>query len=215
MIGSGGFFKLDFKNLAAAVWRGLLAFLLALSVGFVILLMLTRCNPVQAAEAANYDRYFKLYTKQIFNNEIDWHLIKAQAIAESGLNRYAISKKGAAGIMQLMPATSAELASRHQMPDLPFNPRANIRLGVLYNFELWQRYEQLSRFERTKMMLAAYNAGPTNIYKARSRTSNCNNWDGVAQMLPLVTGKYAQETIQYVDRVLWIYFHIEDHDGTN
>jgi soluble lytic murein transglycosylase-like protein len=60
----------------------------------------------------------------------------------------AVSVKGALGVMQLMPATAAELGVD------PTNPADNIRGGAMY------LRRQLDRFGSVPLALAAYNAGP-------------------------------------------------------
>jgi len=54
-------------------------------------------------------------------HQVDFALVKAVIRAESGFNPYAISRKGARGLMQLMPET----ASRMSVPNI-FSPRDNI-----------------------------------------------------------------------------------------
>jgi len=81
--------------------------------------------------------------------EIDPALIKAIIMAESGYNPKAISKKGAAGLMQLMPGTAEALG----VEDI-FNPEHNINGGVLYFKRLVDLFEG-----DVKLALAAYNAG--------------------------------------------------------
>lgn len=65
----------------------------------------------------------------------------------------ATSRKGAIGLMQIMPQTYAELRERYGLGDDPFEPRDNIMAGSAYLRELLDRYG-LAGF------LAAYNAGP-------------------------------------------------------
>ena len=79
--------------------------------------------------------------------------IRAVMQAESDHNPHAISPKGAMGLMQIMPATWAELRARHGLGDDPYDPRDNILAGSAYLAELHELYGSPG-------FLAAYNAGP-------------------------------------------------------
>lgn len=73
---------------------------------------------------------------------------------ESGGNARAVSRAGAIGLMQIMPATWAHLRSRYGLGADPFDVRDNIMAGAAYLREMHDRYGNASA------MLAAYNAGP-------------------------------------------------------
>ena len=84
---------------------------------------------------------------------LDPDLVNSVIHAESGFNPHAVSRKGAQGLMQLMPQT----ASRLGVGDA-FDPGANVEGGTRYLRELLQRYN----FDLIKA-LAAYNAGPQRV----------------------------------------------------
>jgi soluble lytic murein transglycosylase-like protein len=79
--------------------------------------------------------------------------IRAIMHLESARDPRAVSRKGAVGLMQIMPKTWAELRLRHQLGRDPYDPRDNILAGTAYLRELYDRYGSPG-------FLAAYNAGP-------------------------------------------------------
>lgn len=97
-------------------------------------------------------RHIHMYSK-IFN--LDKHLIKAIIMAESNFNPTAVSPKGAAGLMQLMPETARLVKVSNR-----FDPKQNIYGGIKYFRHLLDRFNQ-----NIVLALAAYNAGPENVAK--------------------------------------------------
>ena len=97
----------------------------------------------------------RLVTSSCEKHGVDPKLIMAVIQQESGFNQNAISKTGAQGLMQLMPATAKSLGVQNA-----FNPEQNIEGGVKYLKGL------LDRFHGNKILaLAAYNAGPNAVKK--------------------------------------------------
>jgi len=81
--------------------------------------------------------------------DVSASLVEAVIRAESAFNPWAVSRKGAQGLMQLMPQTASALGVRDS-----FNPRQNIEGGVRHLRYLIDRYPG-----NTALALAAYNAG--------------------------------------------------------
>lgn len=88
-------------------------------------------------------------------HEMDPALIKAIIMAESGHNPKAVSKRGAKGLMQLMPVTAKSLG----VEDV-FDPENNIKAGVVYFKKLLNQFNG-----DVKLALAAYNAGSKKVRK--------------------------------------------------
>lgn len=85
--------------------------------------------------------------------EVEPELIRAIIMAESSYNPKAVSKRGARGLMQLMPSTAKALGVEDS-----FNPEHNIHGGVRYFKQLLDRFGG-----DTRMALAAYNAGSRKV----------------------------------------------------
>lgn len=100
-------------------------------------------------------RYDRLIRETCQKYGVDSALVKAVIKAESDFNPYAVSKKGARGLMQLMPTTLKEL----KVYD-PFHPRDNINGGVRFLKQLLKRFNN-----DIPLTLAAYNAGAEIVEK--------------------------------------------------
>ena len=112
--------------------------------------------PIRYAKDSN--RFDHLISEFSGKYRVDFALIKAMIRAESGFNPYAVSRKGAKGLMQLMPGT----ALRMNVVDV-YNPKENIDGGVRYVKYL------LSLFNNDlRLSLAAYNAGENLVSELRT-----------------------------------------------
>ncbi len=110
-------------------------------------------------------------------------LVKAVIAAESRFDPDAVSRKGAQGLMQLMPTTASQLGVTDA-----FEADQNVRGGVRYLREMLDRYGDMAR------ALAAYNAGPTAVDRYR----------GIPPY---------PETRAYVQRVMTYYRHYHGDFG--
>jgi len=83
-----------------------------------------RYDPSLLARATQYD---SIIEKAASSNSVEANLLRAVIVVESGFNSRAVSKRGAVGLMQLMPAT----ASRFGVSN-PYDPRENVHAGARY-----------------------------------------------------------------------------------
>jgi soluble lytic murein transglycosylase-like protein len=108
-----------------------------------------------ATKPAHKKSYDKIIDSKANKYSVDPSLIKAVIKVESGFNERAVSRKGAKGLMQLMPATAREMGVFNL-----FNPEDNIEAGTRYLRYLLEKFDG-----DLKLALAAYNAGPTSVKK--------------------------------------------------
>ena len=107
---------------------------------------------VQQISDSTYDQWIRAACRKY---SLDPALVMAVIHAESQFDPMAVSPKGAVGLMQLSPVVTRELGIND-----PFNPQLNIDGGVRYLKGL------LVTFDGDKeLALAAYNAGPTQVYR--------------------------------------------------
>jgi len=112
--------------------------------------------------------------------DVDPHLIRAVMLAESNERPGAVSHANARGLMQVMPATAADLGVKriHAL----FDPQTNISLGSKY------LSMQLERFDGdVRKALIAYNAGPGTVIRD--------------QRLPAETRAYVPKVLRLWDRL--------------
>ena len=98
------------------------------------------------ARSAQYDGVIRGAAKDA---TIQAALVRAVIVVESGFNPRATSKKGAIGLMQLLPAT----AKRYGVKNI-YDPEQNVRAGAHYLSDLLVRFDS-----NLELALAAYNAG--------------------------------------------------------
>ena len=109
---------------------------------------------ISVRSVSRFDEYIEAAAK---THGIEAHLLKAVVKAESNFNPRAVSKKGALGLMQIMPENITKLKIEN-----PFDPRENIMAGAQYLRELLTRFK-----EDVPLALAAYNAGPGSVERAK------------------------------------------------
>jgi len=128
---------------------------------------------VEKSSKPDTDKYDYLITESCGLHGVDFALVKAVIRAESCFDPYAISSKGAEGLMQLMPETSKKLNVAN-----PFDPHENIKGGVKYLKYLLDRFNYDLR-----LSLAAYNAGETTVAQVNGVPNYRETKNYVAEVL--------------------------------
>ena len=118
---------------------------------------LSNTAPIEAAtqtenEMPALSKYIEHIRTAAAETNLPEALLKSMILRESGGNAQAVSHKGAAGLMQLMPDTAKAMGVSDR-----FDPKESIMGGAKYLRSLVDRFGDL------KTALAAYNAGPTNV----------------------------------------------------
>ena len=152
-----------------------------------------------------YDPAFRKYTKRYFGPTFDWRYFKAQGFAESGLKADATSWVGARGVMQLMPSTYQEIASRRPEFGPIDQPEWNIAAGIMHDRYLWNLWlNAIPDDERHHFMFASYNAGEGTINRAFAVAKSKGSlpaWSSIELIAPTVQRWRYSETLGYVRRI--------------
>lgn len=163
-----------------------------------------------------YDDIIRKYSSQL---GWDWKLLAAVIYNESKFSMGVRSRRGATGLMQVMPSTG----KAYGIDDI-YTPDNNIEAGTLHLRYLQKLYTApgIDSLNRVKFTLAAYNAGEGRIEDcrnlARALGKNPDRWEEVASIIPYLKdeeyynsehvkrGRFSgEETIRYVRNVLLRY----------
>jgi soluble lytic murein transglycosylase len=128
-------------------------------------------------------------------------LLRALVAVESGGDAAAVSRRGAVGLLQLMPGTGEEMAARLGVPwrgeATLRDPETNLRLGAAYLRRLLDRFDGQAAFA-----VAAYNAGPERVKAWRWRAAD-------ADATTAILREGFAETRRHVHRVLTTTYRTE------
>ena len=162
-------------------------------------------NAGASEDAKRFEQTLGLFGKYGPRYGFDPVMLAAQGYQESQLDQKAKSHVGAIGVMQIMPATGAEL----KVGDIRVT-EANIHGGAKYMDQLMTRYFKDAGFDpanRTLFAFASYNAGPGNIAKMRKlaaeRGLNPDKWFNNVEMV--TAEKIGIETTTYVRNIFKYY----------
>jgi len=162
-------------------------------------------DPTGGADYKRFNETLALFEKYGKRYGFDPLMLAAQGYQESQLNQGARSHVGAIGIMQIMPATGAEL----KVGDITVT-EPNIHAGTKYMDQLMTKYfpdANFSEGNRPLFAFASYNCGAGNIAKTRKeaekRGLDPNRWFNNVELV--VAEKIGTETTTYVRNIYKYY----------
>jgi soluble lytic murein transglycosylase-like protein len=122
----------------------------------------------------------------------DWRIFKAMVYQESRFDAAAVSAVGAVGLCQLMPAAAAQLGVR---PADLFRADLNLDAGARYLRHCWDDLDGLDdlppRWDRSRVAIAAYHAGPGALQHARAACGPAGrSWRAVSGQLPVAVRRH-------------------------
>jgi hypothetical protein len=137
----------------------------------------------------------KPYLKEIsdYSEDVDPIFVLSLVRQESAFDPYARSGANARGLMQVLPSTAKSIKRKISSNQL-YDPEINLEVGVSYLSRLLKRYDG-----RVEYVLAAYNAGASNLDKWRDRVLD-NNMMLFCDFMPF------KETRSYVSLILRNYY---------
>ena len=151
-----------------------------------------------------YVRYFQKYATEY---DFDYLMLMAQGYQESLLDQSRRNPSGAVGIMQVIPKYAA--APPINISDV-HTAEGNIQAGAKMLRHIADTYfkdDNLDALNKTLMVFASYNAGPTRIARLRKTAAseglNPNLWFGNVELV--VAKNVGQETVQYVSNIYKYY----------
>jgi membrane-bound lytic murein transglycosylase MltF len=153
----------------------------------------------------HFDETADIFRKYGAKYDTDYLLMMAKGYQESGLNQDAKSPVGAIGVMQLMPATGAEM----NVGDI-HKQDPNIHAGVKYFYQMMKQLygdEPMDDLNKILFTFASYNCGPNRVKQLRAEAAkkglDPNVWINNVEVI--AAARIGAETVNYVSNIYKYY----------
>ena len=157
------------------------------------------------AELAKFQTMIETFRRYSDRYNLDYVLMMAQGYHESGFDQRMSSRRGAIGVMQVMPATGRDLA----VGDIR-QLDSNVHAGVKYIRLMIDQYfdePALDPLTRTLFALAGYNCGPARVRELRKEAArrglNADRWFGNVERI--ADERVGRQTVDYVSSIYKYY----------
>jgi len=157
------------------------------------------------AEVARFEQTVGFLRKYSDQYDLDFLLMAAQGYQESGLDQNRKSAVGAVGVMQVMPATGADM----KVGDIK-QMEPNIHAGVKYMRFMMDKFyadQPMTPLNKALFTFASYNAGPGRLRQlreqAKKRGLDQNKWFNNVEVI--AAERVGRETVQYVSNIYKYY----------
>jgi len=164
-------------------------------------------NATSTEEMRKFQTYVAYFKKYAAEYDFDYLMLVAQGYQESGLDQSKRNPSGAVGIMQVIPKLAA--ARPIDVPNVD-EAENNIHAGAKMLRDIADTYfkdPQLDPLNKTLMVFASYNAGPSRIARLRKQAAreglDPNRWFGNVELV--VAKEIGQQTVQYVSNIYKYY----------
>ena len=181
----------------------------------------------QLGAGDNISAFDNIFKRNAGVSGLDWKMLAAIAYCESGFNPDALSRFGATGLMQVMPASADAVGIDS---NTIFDPESNVTAAarILSNLNNALMRKIPSADERIKFVLASYNSGLGHIYDsmviAEKHGLDPKKWTGNVSVGVLMKSKpeyyndpdvkhgyfRGRETVDFVEKVLTIYQYLKN-----
>lgn len=153
------------------------------------------------------EKFITIFKKYGERYNLDWKLLMAQAYQESTLNQSVVSRRGAVGIMQVLPSTASEwYINLSSVSDLDNNVHAGTKY-MRYMIDSFFSDPQISNSDRLLFALASYNSGPSRItrYRMEAREAGLKDYVWFNNVERIAAKHNALETVNYVKNISQFY----------
>ncbi len=164
-------------------------------------------NSTSTEEMQKFQTYVDFFKKYAAEYDFDYLMLVAQGYQESLLEQNRRNPSGAVGIMQVIPKIAAAPPISITNVDTAEN---NIHAGAKMMRQIADTYfndQKLDSLNKTLMVFASYNAGPTRIARLRKKAAtqglDPNVWFGNVELV--VAKNVGQQTVQYVSNIYKYY----------